>query len=360
MERLKELRKKIDKIDEELIKLLNERAALARQIGKIKQNIGLPFYVPEREARVLMRLEELNKKEGILPDESIRAIFREIISACRALEEPTKVSFLGPEATFTHLAALKHFGTSSILKPLPTIEEVFEEVEKGRADFGVVPIENSIEGVVNYTIDMFFDTELKISGEIYLPINLHLLSMESSKDNIKKVYSHRHALAQCKRWLSENLPDAQVVEVSSTAKAAELASCEPACAAVASEAAALMHDLNIIEKNIQDISKNLTRFLVVGKKDAEEPTGKDKTSIMFGTKHISGALFNALKPFALYDVNLSKIESRPVKKRPWEYVFFVDIEGHRKEERVFKALKELAEQTAFLKILGSYPKGKIE
>ncbi|SNR85742.1 prephenate dehydratase [Desulfurobacterium atlanticum] len=357
MRTLEELRKEIDGIDRQIIDLLSRRAKLASEVGEVKRKKGLPFYVPEREAEILTKLEELNKNYGVLPPESIRAIFREIISACRALEEPTKVSFLGPYATFTHLAALKHFGTSSDLRPMTSITDVFEEVDKGRVDYGVVPVENSIEGIVNYTVDMFLDTELKICGEIFVPVNLHLLSRETSLENIEKVYSHRHAIAQAKKWLAENLPDAEVIEVSSTAKAAELASKEKGVAAIASEAAALLYDLNILERNIQEISKNFTRFFVVGKKDSETPTGNDKTSIMFSTKHVAGALFHALKPFALYDVNLTKIESRPTKKRPWEYVFFVDIDGHKTEPRVKKALEEVAKDTSFMKILGSYPKG---
>ncbi len=357
MRNLDELRRGIDEIDRQVIELLNKRAELAKEVGEVKREKGLPFYVPEREAEILAKLEELNKTYGVLPPESIRAIFREIISACRALEEPTKVSFLGPCATFTHLAALKHFGTSSDLRPMTSITDVFEEVDKGRVDYGVVPVENSIEGIVNYTVDMFLDTELKICGEIFVPVNLHLLSQEISLDKIERVYSHRHAIAQAKKWLTENLPEADIVEVSSTAKAAELSSEEKKVAAVASEAAALLYDLNILEKNVQEISRNFTRFFVVGKRDSDTPTGNDKTSIMFSAKHTSGSLFHALKPFALYDVNLTKIESRPTKKRPWEYVFFVDIDGHKTETRVRKALEEVAADTSFMKILGSYPKG---
>ncbi|WP_457678749.1 prephenate dehydratase [Thermovibrio sp.] len=355
MEKLEELREKIDEIDRKIISLLNERAKLAKKVGEVKKREGLPFYVPGREAKILSKLEELNG--GPLPPESIRAIFREIISACRALEEPTKVAFLGPQATFTHLAALKHFGTSSKLIPKDSISEVFDEVDKERVDYGVVPIENSIEGIVNYTIDMFLDTDLKISGEVFVPVNLHLMSKESSLDSVKRVYSHRHALAQARKWLSENLPKAELVEVSSTAKAAEIASNEEGAAAVASEAASLLYDLNILARNVQEISKNFTRFLIIGKRDSDYPSGRDKTSVMFSTKHRAGALFKALQPFAVYDVNLSKIESRPTKKRPWEYVFFVDIDGHRKEDRVAKALKELEENCTFLKVLGSYPAG---
>ena len=352
---LEELRKKIDEIDKKILKLLSERAEIAVKIGKLKKDKGIPFYVPSREAIILSKLEELNR--GPLPPESVRAIFREIISACRSLEEPTKVAFLGPPATFTHLAAIKHFGTSAQLIPMVSIEEVFEEVEKGRADFGVVPIENSMEGIVSHTIDMFVDTELKISGEVYVSVNLHLMSREHDLKAIKKVYSHRHALAQARKWLSENLEWAEVEEVSSTAKAAELASKTPQTGAVASESAALMYDLNILARNIQKHSQNFTRFLILGKEDSETPTGKDKTSICFSTKHVAGALFKALQPFAVYDVNLCKIESRPTKRKPWEYIFFVDIEGHRKEKRVSKALGELKEHCTYLKILGSYPAG---
>ncbi len=354
MKELSELRKAIDEVDDRIVELLNKRAEIAKKVGKLKRKRDIPFYVPGRESKLLDVIESKNR---FLDSESIRAIFREIISACRSLEEPTRVAYLGPKATFTHLAALKHFGTSSNLEPKSSIEEVFDEVEKERVDYGVVPIENSIEGVVSYTIDMFMDTSARISGEVLLPINLHLLSMETELSNIKRVYSHRHAVAQSRKWLAKNLKDVEVVETLSTAVAAQRAVSEPQTAAIASEAAARLFDLNILARNIQEIPNNFTRFLIIGRKDSEIPTGKDKTSIMFSTKHRSGALFNALKPFALYDVNLSKIESRPAKKRPWEYVFFVDLEGHRKDERVAKALSEIGKSTSFFKVLGSYPRG---
>lgn len=355
MKNLSELREEIDRIDRELLALLNRRAKLAQKVREVKKQKELPFYVPGREVKILSKLEELNG--GPLPSESIRAVFREIISACRALEEPTKVAYLGPAATFTHLAALKHFGSSSDLHPMDSIDEVFDEVEKERVDYGVVPIENSIEGIVNYTIDMFHDTSLKISGEIFVSVNLHLMSKEAALSKVEKVYSHRHAIAQSRKWLLEALPNVEMEEVSSTSKAAELASRERGTAAIASEAAAYLYDLNILAKNVQELSTNFTRFLVIGKRDSEFPSGRDKTSIMFSAKHVAGSLFKALQPFAVYDVNLSKIESRPTKKHPWEYVFFVDLEGHRKDERVAKALEELQKNATFFKILGSYPAG---
>jgi chorismate mutase/prephenate dehydratase len=355
VDELERLRKRIDEIDKEILELLNKRAHLAGEIGKVKRREGVPFHVPGREAKILSVLEELNT--GPLPPESVRAIFREIISACRALEEPTKVAYLGPPATFTHLAAIKYFGTSSDLRPFDSIQEVFDEVDKARVDYGVVPIENSIEGIVNHTVDMFLDTDLKISGEVYVSVNLHLMSREPELSRVRKVYSHRHAIAQARKWLSENLPGAEVEEVSSTAKAAELASREEGTAAVASETASLLYDLDILARNIQEVSRNFTRFLVIGRSDSATPSGRDKTSVMFSTKHVAGALFKALQPFAVYDVNLSKIESRPTKRKPWEYVFFVDMEGHRKESRVAKALEELKGNCIFFKVLGSYPAG---
>jgi len=358
MEKIKEeldiLRQKIDEIDNQIIELLRKRANIAMEIGNIKRKYNLPTFVPEREYQIYQKIEKLDTSP--LPSLAVKSIFREIISACRSLEEPLKVGFLGPRGTFSELAVNKYFGSSVKKIPLSTIKEVFEEVEKDRINYGIVPIENSIEGIVSFTADMFLESNLKICGELYIPIALHLLSKEDNIKSIKKVYSHRQALAQCKTFLLEKIPQAKLVEVESTAKAAELASKEKGAAAVASEIAALEYDLNILEKNIQETSLNYTRFLVLSKKDAENPTGNDKTSIIFSVKHTPGALFKALRPFALYDVNLTKLESRPIKNKPFKYIFFCDFEGHRKDKKIQKLLQELKEEVSYLHILGSYPK----
>ncbi len=354
-ENLNKLRQEIDKIDKEIINLLKKRANIAKKIGEIKKRFNLPTFVPEREYQIYKKIESIDTSP--LSPLAVKSIFREIISACRSVEEPLKVGFLGPKGTFSELAVNKYFGSSVEKVPLSTIKEVFEEVEKDRVNYGVVPIENSIEGIVSFTADSFLESNLKICGEIYIPIALHLLTKEDNLKNIKKVYSHRHALAQCKKFLLENLPHAEIIEVDSTAKAAELASKEKNSAAIASEIAALEYDLNILEKNIQEVSLNYTRFLILSKKDTETPTGNDKTSIIFSVKHTPGALFKALRPFALYDINLTKVESRPIKNKPFKYIFFCDFEGHRKEKRIQKLLEELKEEVSYLHILGSYPKG---
>lgn len=361
MEDLKELRKEIDAIDEEILKLLNQRAKLAKRAGEIKKSMGLEVHVPEREREIINRIIRLNKElyGEEFPTEAVVHIYREIISACLSLEKELKIAYLGPKATFTHQAALEYFGFSAHYVPVSTIEDVFREVETGRVDYGVVPVENTTEGVVNYTLDMFLESDLKIVGEVVIPIKLNLLSTASGLENIKTVYSHRHALAQCKEWLRKNLPQASLIETESTAKACELVMELEDAGAIASEVAAYTYHLNILAENIQDNPNNYTRFLVIGKRWMK-PTGKDKTSIIFAVKDEAGALYKALESFYRYGVNLTKIVSRPSKKKVWDYVFFVDLEGHAEEENVKKALELLQERSQMVKVLGSYPKALLQ
>jgi len=361
MDDLRELRKEIDAIDEEILRLLNQRAKLAKRAGEIKKSMGLEVHVPEREREIINRIIRLNKElyGEEFPTEAVVHIYREIISACLSLEKELKIAYLGPKATFTHQAALEYFGFSAHYVPVSTIGDVFREVETGRVDYGVVPVENTTEGVVNYTLDMFLESDLKIVGEVVIPIKLNLLSTASGLENIKTVYSHRHALAQCKEWLRKNLPQASLIETESTAKACELVMELEDAGAIASEVAAYTYHLNILAENIQDNPNNYTRFLVIGKRWMK-PTGKDKTSIIFAVKDEAGALYKALESFYRYGVNLTKIVSRPSKKKVWDYVFFVDLEGHAEEENVKKALELLQERSQMVKVLGSYPKALLQ
>ncbi|NPB07703.1 MAG: prephenate dehydratase [Aquificae bacterium] len=361
MKELEELRREIDHIDEEILRLLNERAKLAKKIGEIKKEKGLPVHVPERERAIFEKLLKLNQERygGVFPSEALVHIYREIISACLSLEKRLKIAYLGPKATFTHQAALEYFGLSAQFVACSTIKDVFLEVENRRADYGVVPVENTIEGVVNYTLDMFLESDVKISGEVVLPITLHLLSASGSLESIERVYSHKMAIAQARSWLERNLPHAQIIEVESTAKACEIVLEDERAGAIASEVASYTYHLNILARNIQDSGDNYTRFLVIARKDLR-PTGKDKTSILFGVKDEPGALYRALEVFYRYGINLTKIESRPSRRKAWDYVFFVDLEGHREEDRVRRALGELREKTQFLKILGSYPRALLQ
>jgi chorismate mutase/prephenate dehydratase len=350
---LEKLRKQIDKLDDELIRLLNERIKVALEIGKTKKEQGGEIYVPSREKAVFERIAELNK--GPLPDSSARAIYREVMSAALALESSLKIAYLGPPATFTHQAAHTKFGASVDYHPVGTITDVFAAVENGTADYGVVPIENSIEGAVTHTFDQFTNTQLKICAEIYLPVSLYLLA-SVPKDKITRVCSKQEAIGQCRRWLSENLSGVEIDAVNSTALAAEMAA-KSDCAAIASALAAELYSLDVIAENIQDVSGNTTRFLVIGK-NYGEPTGDDKTSIYFGIKDEVGALHDALDALKVNGINMTKIESRPSKNKAWEYYFFVDFEGHANDPHVNAALEELKEHCAVLTVLGSYPKAE--
>ncbi|MGA1862097.1 prephenate dehydratase [Deferribacter thermophilus] len=355
MDRLNDLRKEIDKIDEQILKLLNERAKLVIEIGKIKKEQNKPLYVPSREKAIYERLKNINT--GPFPDEYIKNVFREIISASLSLEEVQKIAYLGPEGTFTHLAGIKHFGLAAKLIPLSNISDVFEYVEKKRCAYGVIPIENSLEGVVNHTLDMFMDSTLKICGEIFLEVSHHLMNLSGKFEDIRKIYSHPHAIAQCRKWLSKNARNITIVEVESTAKAAEIAKGDASVAAIASEMAEIQYGLKIVEKSIEDYTNNYTRFLVIGFNEPAK-TGNDKTSIMFSLAHKAGSLYNALKAFAEENINMTKIESRPSKRKAWEYIFYVDIDGHIDDEPVKKALENFSKNVNMLKILGSYPKGE--
>ena len=350
------LRDKIDAIDEKVLKLLSERASYAVKVGETKATGNKTVYVPERERAIYKRLTALNN--GPLPDEAVRNIFCEIISASRSLEKRLEVAFLGPSATFTHQAAMRHFGRAADFQPKNLIREVFDMVERGKADFGVVPVENSTGGVVSDTLDMFIDSELKIYSEVLMEISLCLVSKTGKVTDVKQIASHSNPISQSRGWVKEHFPAAEVVECSSTAMAADYASGDKKIAAIASEAAAEIYGLKVIESSIEDSRSNLTRFLVIGKKDAGR-SGNDKTSLLFTVKDSSGALHRILKPFAEKSINLTKIESRPARKRPWEYVFFLDMDGHITDKNVREATEKLSALTSFIKILGSYPKAGV-
>lgn len=349
---LSEIRKKIDAIDAKLLDLLSERADLVHEVGLVKHKEGVAIYAPEREEALLQSL--IKRNNGRLPEKSIRAIYREIMSASLALEKHLTIAYLGPEATWSHQAARNKFGASVHYTAQSSIAEVFNTVARGKADYGVVPIENSTEGAVNYTLDVFMDSELKICAQFLLRIENNLIA-KIPREKIKRVYSHPQVFGQCRQWLRGNLPDVELVEVSSTTRAAELAAGEPDAAAIAGQMAAEVYGLNILENGIQDSANNATRFLVIGPHTCP-PTGDDKTSLMFCVQDKPGALFEAISPFKKLRINMSKIESRPSKRKAWEYFFFVDVDGHAQDEKVVEALDELQKHCTFVKILGSYPK----
>ena len=352
---IKALRQEIDALDDGILELLNRRAELVIEVGRQKSARKDSFHVPSREREIYDRLTARNK--GPFPNEGLRSVFREIISASLALEAPMKVAFFGPKATFTHLAAMQQFGLSAELVPQKSIPAVFEEVEKGRALYGVVPVENSTEGMVSHTLDMFMESELKINAEVLLEIHHYLLSRTGRFEDIKKVYSHLQPIAQCRNWLAEHLPNVPVVDVASTATAAQIVSEDYTAAAIASELAASMYDLKIVRERIEDQVNNFTRFLIIGKKLAEV-SGSDKTSLMFSVKDEVGILYRMLEPFAKRGINLSKIESRPLKKKAWEYIFFLDLVGHINDPGIAEAVRELGHCCQFVKVLGSYPRAK--
>ena len=347
---LKNCREQIDAIDEQLLKLVNERAKLAREIGSLKQD-G-PIYRPEREAQVLRRLMENNA--GPLSSEAVTAIFRSVMSNCRALEKELSVAFLGPLGTFSEEAANKQFGGLSAPVQCATIDEVFRMVETGRVDYGVVPVENSTEGAVGRTLDLLMSTSLNICGEIELPVHHNLLFKGMEKSRIRKLYSHAQSLSQCHEWLNQNLPGVERQAVASNAEAARLAASEDGAAALASRRAAELFDLQLLAENIEDDPKNTTRFLVLATHDVA-PSGKDKTSLVLATRNVPGAMVELLMPLAEHQVSMTKLESRPSRMGMWEYVFFVDIEGHHQDVSVASALAELQQKSSWLKVLGSYP-----
>jgi chorismate mutase/prephenate dehydratase len=352
---IEDLRDSIDSVDLRILELLNERAGFVLEVGKVKAKEQKEFYVPDREREVLKRLTDSNK--GPFPNQALKNVFREIMSASLSLEKPLRIAFLGPAATFTHQACMQHFGLSGEFMAKKDIADVFDDVEKDRADFGVVPIENSTEGVVSHTLDKFVNSSLKICAEVMLEISHALLNRSGKASDITKVCSHPHALAQCKNWVKNNLPNALAFDVSSTATAAQMASEDTSTAAIASIAAATLYGLQVIEKNIEDNSNNYPRFLVICKNEAKR-TGNDKTSVVFTIKDAPGALYSMLKPFAQRGINLTKIESRPIKTKAWEYVFFVDLDGHITDEPVKQAISELEKSCSFLKVLGSYAKSQ--
>lgn len=355
-QKINEHREAIDRIDDEILRLLNERSKHVIEIGHAKKELdsNAPLHTPGRETAIVERLTRQNT--GPFPNDAIRPVYREIMSASLSLEGPQTVAYLGPPATFTHLACLRKFGESAHCVPVNGIKDVFDEVERGRALYGVVPIENSTEGVVNYTLDMFIDSNLIIYGEVLQEVSHHLMSKTGRMEDIQTIYSHPHALAQCRNWLETNMPNVPIAETPSTASAAERCVEEPKCAAIASELAAQLYGLQILKSRIEDNINNFTRFLILSRHPSER-TGKDKTSIMLSVKDKAGALYDLLRPFASHGINMTKIESRPSRRKAWEYIFFVDFEGHREEDRIRKALEEIKGRCLFLKILGSYPSG---
>jgi len=353
-ERLRELRNQIDTLDERIQELITRRAEFAQEIAKAKHQTGTDnFYRPEREVEVLRKAVRRNR--GPLSNEDVARLFREIMSLCLALESRLKVAFLGPEGTFTHAAALKHFGHAVEVVPTSSIAEVFREVESDSAHFGVVPIENSTEGMVNHTLDLFMNSPLKICGEVELRIHHHLLAKGKGLRAIKKILSHHQSLAQCREWLDTHMPTIERVPVASNAEAARLAARNKNLAAIAGASAAELYDLKVLAPNIEDEPDNTTRFLIVGKLDVQ-PSGDDKTSLLLSGHNRPGSLAALLAPLSRFGINMTRIESRPSRKGVWEYVFFLDLEGHRQDEKLRAALAELEHEAAFLKLLGSYPK----
>jgi chorismate mutase/prephenate dehydratase len=357
-----ELRRQIDALDAEIVALLARRAEVALAVGRAKARASQATHAPEREEEVLARIARLNR--GPLPEAGLRAVYREIMSACRALEGPLRVAYLGPEATFTHQACLKQFGRSAEAIPARSIPDVFGEVEKGNADYGVVPVENSTEGAVGLTLDRFVETPLVICAEVYLPISHFLLAREAGLDRVKAISSHPQAIGQTRKWIEGHLPGVPVHEVTSTAAAAKRAASEAGVAAIAPELAAERYGLAVLAARIEDSPNNLTRFLVLGRRaaPASPGAGGTKTSALFSIQNRVGALHRLIEPFATHRINLTRIESRPSKQRPWDYFFYLDFDGHQADPEVRAALDELGrkEECVFLKVLGSYPRGTLE
>lgn len=352
-EKLKKNRNEIDRIDREIVRLLNERVQHAGEIGRIKHAEGADYYDPTREAQVMNKLADLN--QGPLQTKALCAIYREVISASIALEKELVIAYLGPEATYTHQASIHSFGSSLEHRPMKTIPDVFEEVERGDADYGVIPIENSTEGAVFHSMDMLVESELKICSQVYMPIE-HCLISKSPLSDIKEVHSKDQALGQCREWLRRHAPQAQLVDVTSTAGAVQTAQSRSEVAAVASALSAELYELPIVERGIQDKADNVTRFLIIGKRSAKPlGLGRDKTSMVISLNDESGALEKALRPFALRGINLSKIESRPSRKKAWDYFFFIDLIGHYEDAAVQEAIAELQAHCPLVKWLGSYP-----
>ncbi len=352
---LSELRDKIDAIDKQILQLMNQRASYAMEVAKTKTAQGEQgtFYRPDRESLVLRRIKDLN--QGPLTDDTAAHFFRELMSACLALEKPLDVAYLGPEGTFTQQAAIKHFGSAVKTVPAATINDIFNAVENGNCQFGVVPVENSTEGVISHTLDRFLNSPLKICGEVEIRVHQNLLGLVDSLDDVTEVFSHQQSLAQCRQWLDNYLPNAKRIAVNSNTEAARLASTHKQTVAIAGIVAAEIYRLNIIEKNIEDEANNTTRFIVIGQQISSS-TGNDKTSLVVSTGNQPGALHRILEPFARLNIGMVHIESRPSRQGLWDYVFFIDIEGHSEDENVAKALLLLEDNVNMLKLLGSYPK----
>jgi len=364
---LNSLREQIDDLDQQIQILLNQRAQCAKNVAEaklsvLKDNEDVVYYRPEREASVLRKVMERN--QGPINNEEMARLFREIMSTCLALEQPLKIAFLGPEGTFTQAAALKHFGHSVKTLPFSSINDVFREVDADFCNYGVVPVENSTEGVISHTLDMLIESPLKICGEVSLRIHHYLMSKDDNLSHIKRVYSHQQSLAQCRNWLDNRLPEVERVTVSSNAEAARRASQEDGTAAIASHAAAKIYQLELLAEKIEDEPDNTTRFIILGKQDVEQTHSHDpddsnklnKTSIMVTSANQSGALYNLLKPISQNGLSMTRIESRPSKTGLWQYLFFIDIDGHVSDEKVATAIADIKQQSCIMKILGSYPK----
>ena len=352
---LGELREKIDAVDRQILELINQRAVWAQEVARTKMAEGehTCFYRPDREALVLRRIMELN--QGPLPDATAVRFFRELMSAGLALEKPMEVAFLGPEGTFTQQAAFKHFGHGVNTIPVATIHDIFNVVESGKCQFGVVPVENSTEGVINHTLDRFLTSTLKICGEVEIRVHQNLMGRVDSLAEVVEVFSHQQSLAQCRHWLEKHLSNARITPVSSNAEAARLASINARTVAIAGLAAADIYELTVIEKNIEDEVNNTTRFIIIGQQTST-PTGNDKTSLMVSTGNQPGALYKTLEPFARFGIDMMNIESRPSRQGLWDYIFFIDIAGHSEDRVIAQALAIVKENVHMLKLLGSYPK----
>ena len=349
---LEELRKKIDELDHQLVKLLNERARVVVEIGKLKTRTDKPVYSPDREKDVLAKIVKIN--EGPLPDGCLIAIWRELMSGSFVLERPLRIGYLGPAGSFSHTASMLKFGQSVEYEPLVDITSIFDEVSKGHCDLGLAPVENTMGGGVIETLDALIDSNVKVCAEVLMAIH-HSLLGNCSLEEIEKIYSKPEVFAQCRNWLSATFKEAQTVPVASTARAAQMAADEPGAAAIGSNVAAELYGLRIICENIEDIANNITRFLVISREDAR-PTGEDKTAILFSTAHKAGALADVLDVFKRYDINMTNIESRPSKKRQFEYYFFVDFLGHRTDKNVREGMEEARKHCLQLSILGSFPR----
>jgi chorismate mutase/prephenate dehydratase len=353
-ERLQEIRQRIDGLDEQIQRLVNDRARAAQEVARIKlaADSRAHFYRPEREAEILRTVKERN--QGPLDDETVALLFREIMSACLALEQRLDIAFLGPEGTYTQAAAMKHFGHAVRTVSMASIPDVFREVQSGNCHYGVVPVENSTEGVISHTLDMFMRSTLWICGEVTLRIHHHLLSRARRLDEVKKVYSHQQSLAQCRGWLDRNLPHAERIALGSNAEAARVAAEEPAAAAIAGEAAAEIYGMSALVHNVEDEPDNTTRFLVIGTQETG-PSGRDKTSLLLSCRNKAGGLHALLTPLAQHGISMTRIESRPSRAGLWDYVFFIDVQGHRDDPSIAAALRALQAEAQLFKVLGSYP-----